>query len=120
MDLETASLLELSYDREVCNGSLADEIRMIMLGLLSPQQWTSRGHGGGSAKGQQRKSAVHTWPLFERHGKLFDCGPGVRTEATPPHKCLCRLLDQHTDSVCKPLHAGVPRHPEEWRKTLSI
>ena len=58
--------------------------------------------------------------LFERHGKFFDCGPGVRTEATPPHKRLRRLLDQHTDSVRKPLHAGVPRQPEEWRKTLSV
>jgi hypothetical protein len=58
--------------------------------------------------------------LFERHGKFFDCGPGVRTEATPPHKRLRRLLDQHTDSVRKPLHAGVPRQPEEWRKPLSV
>ncbi len=50
--------------------------------------------------------------LFERHGKFFNCGPGVRTEAAPPHKRLRRLLDQHTDSVRKPLHAGVPRQPE--------
>jgi hypothetical protein len=65
-------------------------------------------------------SEVSVIGLFERHGKFFDCGPRVRTVATPPHKRLRRLLDQHTDSVCKPLHAGVPRHPEEWRKTLSI
>jgi hypothetical protein len=79
-----------------------------------------RGAAGQQADDFCIGSEVSVIGLFERHGKFFDCGPGVRTEATPPHKRLRRLLDQHTDSVCKPLHAGVPRHPEEWRKTLSI
>jgi hypothetical protein len=95
--------------------------------FASPRNAGVKGHAERGRRSQPTSaddscigSEVSLIGLFERHGKFFDCGPGVRTEATPPHKRLRRLLDQHTDSVRKPLHAGVPRQLEEWRKTLSV